>query len=100
MNRELGADIQLGQFRHRALYNEQFERIEMHLVSQRRQVVDIDGLTIAFHAGESILTECSYKYSLESFGALARVGGFEVTHVWIDPQRLFSVQYLAARGAM
>ncbi|HEU5102881.1 MAG TPA: L-histidine N(alpha)-methyltransferase [Roseiflexaceae bacterium] len=100
INRELGVTFRLEQFRHRALYNEQFQRIEMHLVSQRRQVVDIDGLTIAFEAGESILTECSYKYSLESFGALARVGGFEITHVWTDPQRLFSVQYLVARGAM
>lgn len=71
----------------------------MHLVSQRSQLVDIDGVRVAFDAGESILTECSYKYSLEAFGALARVGGFEVTHVWTDPRRLFSVQYLVAHGA-
>jgi len=100
INRELGANFQLDQFRHRALYNEQSDRIEMHLVSQRGQLVDVGGVSIAFGAGESILTECSYKYSVESFGALARVGGFEITHVWTDPRRLFSVQYLVARGAM
>ena len=96
INRELGADFALDQFRHRALYNEQLHRIEMHLVSQHTQLVDIDSVRVAFEAGERILTECSYKYSLESFGALARVGGFEVTHVWTDPRRLFSVQYLLA----
>jgi dimethylhistidine N-methyltransferase len=81
INRELGADFRLDQFRHRALYNEQVDRIEMHLISQRSQLVDVDGVSIAFDAGESILTECSYKYSVAAFGALAHAGGFETTHV-------------------
>jgi len=100
INRELGANFQLDQFLHRAFYNDCAGRIEMHLVSQRRQLIDIDGASIVFGAGESILTECSYKYSVESFGALARASGFEVTHVWTDPQRLFSVQYLLGHGAI
>jgi L-histidine N-alpha-methyltransferase len=98
INRELGADFQLDLFHHIARYNDHFARIEMHLVSQCAQTVDIGGVPIAFSEGERILTECSYKYTVESFGALARVGGFEITHVWTDPRRLFSVQYLTVVG--
>jgi uncharacterized SAM-dependent methyltransferase len=71
----------------------------MHLISQRSQLVDVGGVSIAFDAGESILTECSYKYSVAAFGALAHGGGFETTHVWTDPRRLFSVQYLVTSDA-
>ena len=98
VNRELGADFQLDLFHHIARYNDHLARIEMHLVSQCAQTVNIDGVAIAFGEGERILTECSYKYSVESFGALARVGGFELTQVWTDPRRLFSVQYLTVAG--
>jgi len=98
INRELGANFDLNRFRHLAVYNERHSRIEMHLISQQAQTVDVGGERIVFGVGESILTECSYKYTVESFGALARVGGFEITHVWTDPRRLFSVQYLVARG--
>lgn len=94
INRELGADFRLSQFRHVARYNEVMSRIEMYLVSSCAQTVVIDGFPIGFSADERILTECSYKYSLDGFAGLARMAGFEVAHVWADPQRLFSVQFL------
>lgn len=97
INRELGADFDLAAFRHRAFYNRDAGRIEMHLLSERSQRVTIAGRTFAFRAGETIHTENSYKYSVEEFRTLARAAGFESERVWIDGQQLFSIHYLAAR---
>ena len=96
INRELGADFDLGGFCHQAFYNSGRSRIEMHLASRRRQKVRVAGRTIEFRAGETIHTENSYKYTLESFGALARGAGWRSRAVWADPQGYFSVQALAA----
>ncbi len=97
MNRELNADFRLDRFRHRAVYNEDMGRIEMHLVSDRDQIVHVAGHAIGFRKDEYILSECSHKYSLEQFAALAARVGFEVQQVWTDPDQLFSVQYLVNR---
>lgn len=95
-NRELGSDFDLAGFRHEAHYDAELGRIEMHLVSLRDQTVTLGGQRIAFAAGETIHTENSYKYSLESFGALARRGGWRSEASWTDPENLFSVHLLAA----
>lgn len=93
-NRELGADFDLSSFQHQARYDEAAGRIEMHLVSRKRQRVSINGHRFAFACGESIITEHSYKYSLSDFSALAAGAGLEVLRVWTDEQGWFSVQYL------
>jgi len=72
------------------------ERIEMHLASCKRQKVRVAGRTIEFRAGETIHTENSYKYTVESFGALARGAGFRPMAAWSDAQHYFSVQVLKA----
>jgi dimethylhistidine N-methyltransferase len=94
INRELGADFQLHQFRHHAFYNEELGRIEMHLVSLQNQTVQIGETTITFTEDETIHTENSYKYSPEEFAVLAANAGFELQAMWTDEQRLFGVQYL------
>ena len=99
MNRELGGHFDLSAFRHSAFYDEEQGRIEMHLVSLREQRVKVAGHTFAFARGETIHTENSYKYSVEDFQSLARQAGFEAARCWVDPQRLFSIHYLAARAA-
>lgn len=93
LNREFGANFDLGQFAHRAIYNESFGRIEMHLVSQRPQKVTVAGRSFSFAAGETIRTECSHKYTIEEFGKLAAHAGFAIQRVWADPANLFSVHY-------
>ncbi len=95
INRELEANFALDCFTHYACYNPGNNRIEMHLVSLREQVVRIGDVEIGFKRGESIWTESSYKYTLDEFARLASSAGFAVKHVWIDEQNLFSVQYLA-----
>jgi dimethylhistidine N-methyltransferase len=94
INHELGADFQLNQFRHYAPYNPAQNRIEMHLLSLKEQVVHLGDTKIHFKAGESIWTESSYKYSLPEFAQLGATAGFKVKAVWTDPLQLFSVQYL------
>jgi dimethylhistidine N-methyltransferase len=96
MNRELEADFDLSTFAHRAVYDERRGRIEMHLVSRRPQTVHVNGDSFSFDEGETIWTENSYKYALDEFRDLANEAGFDVTRVWQDEKRLFSVQLLNA----
>ena len=98
MNAELGADFDLGGFRHYAFFNPVESRVEMHLVSARDQAAHVGGTTVRFTKGESIWTESSYKYTLEGFERLANSARFEVDRVWTDERDWFSVQYLVARG--
>jgi len=96
LNRELGASFDLDSFRHDAIYNSEHGRIEMYLVSQCAQQVRIGDRVLSFTEGERILTEYSHKFTPEGFAALATRAGFRLEHLWCDPDRLFSVQYLAA----
>jgi dimethylhistidine N-methyltransferase len=98
INRELGANFHPKQFEHHAFYNRERNRIEMHLASLKRQKVKVCGESIEFRAGETIHTENSYKYSVESFGALARGNGWTPLAVWTDADKLFSVQAFTFRG--
>jgi dimethylhistidine N-methyltransferase len=93
INRELSADFDVDAFSHRAFYNSERRRIEMHLVSGRRQTVNIAGHVIEFAAGETIHTENSYKYTIESFGLLAQSAGWTPITAWTDGY--FSVHALA-----
>jgi dimethylhistidine N-methyltransferase len=92
INRELGGTFKLDTFEHHAFYNRERHRIEMHLASLKRQKVKVAGETIDFRAGETIHTENSYKYSVESLGALARGVGWQPAAAWTDPAKYFSIQ--------
>ena len=95
-NRELDADFDLALWRHQAIYNEREGRIEMHLISEADQTVHVGGREFAFTRGEKIITEYSYKHTLEGFARLASSAGFrEASRVWTDPQQLFAVFHFA-----
>lgn len=98
INRELGGDFQPDHFSHQARWNERLGRIEMHLVSDRREQVAINGTTVSFEAGESIHTENSYKRTPEQFEQIAREAGWRTAHTWTDPRNWFGVQYLVNDG--
>ena len=99
INRELGGKFNLACFEHHAFFNRERSRIEMHLASLKRQRVRLLGGCIDFRAGETIHTENSYKYSIESFRAMARGAGWTPAAVWTDPNRYFSVHVLSLREA-
>jgi dimethylhistidine N-methyltransferase len=94
INRELGADFDLPRFTHQAFYNRERSRIEMHLVSRVRQRVCVCGRVIEFQAAETIHTENSYKYTMDSFAALARGAGWTPVARWTDADGYFLVQAL------
>lgn len=93
INQEFGANFDLNRFRHSAIYNEEYGRVELNLISEREQNVRIGGQSIHFDKGEALLTEHSHKYTLEQFCGMAERAGFVVHKVWTDPERLFSIQY-------
>ncbi len=95
-NRELAANFNLDAFAHYAFYNPHEARIEMHLISAREQQVRLGNDCFEFAAGETLHTENSYKYSVQSFQALARQAGFEPRQVWCDERAWFSVHWLVA----
>lgn len=93
INRELDADILLENFRHRAFYNPEHGRVEMHLVSNRQQTLTVAGCQFELAEEESIHTENSYKYTIEEFVDLAGQAGFSSRAVWTDSDNLFSLHY-------
>ncbi len=93
-NRELGATFDLDGFAHRAFYNAEEGRVEMHLVSGGEQCVRIDDRPFDFASGESIHTENSYKYTVEEFQRLARAAGYQPVAVFTDSEGKFSVHVL------
>jgi dimethylhistidine N-methyltransferase len=99
INRELGADFDVDGFAHRAIYDDKLGRIEMHLVSRRRQRASVCRRVIEFEPGETVHTENSYKYTLSSFSALARQAGWTPLACWTDADEYFSVHALALPGA-
>lgn len=96
INRELGGDFQLRRFCHKAFYDEDKGRIEMHLESLAAQFAHVGGARFRFSAGETIHTEISCKYSVEEFQAVAHRAGFEPDQTWIDASNLFSVHGMIA----
>jgi len=92
LNRELGTDFDVGQFRHKAMYNRDKGRIEMHLESTKNQVVRLNGQQISFEKGEAIHTENSHKYTTQEFETLAGEN-FSRIKTWTDSRDYFSVHY-------
>ncbi len=92
INRELRGTFKLDTFEHHAFFNRERNRVEMHLASLKRQKVKVAGECFEFRVGETIHTENSYKYSVESLGALARGVGWMPSGVWTDKRGYFSIQ--------
>lgn len=92
VNRELGADFDLSAFRHEARWNAVERRIEMHLLSLRRQRVEIPAahLRIRLEEGETIWTESSHKYSSMEPFEMAERTGFRCVAQWIDEEWPFA----------
>lgn len=99
INRELGGEFDLAGFRHRAVWNREEGRIEMHLESRHAQRVAVRalGIEVPFAAGETIHTESSYKFDLGQIAALAAQTGFDLRKSWTDSGGRFASSLLVAR---
>jgi dimethylhistidine N-methyltransferase len=91
INRELGGDIPVQWFRHRAVWNDTWSRIEMHLVATRDLNFMIGGRHFEMHADETIHTENSHKYTPRSGRQLLAAGGWTPLREWSDANGLFSL---------
>jgi dimethylhistidine N-methyltransferase len=94
INRELGADFDVNAFEHRAVYEPQRSRVEMHLVSRDEQAVMLDGHRIRFQRGETIHTESSHKWSIDQFTEIARHAGLHPKRSWTDSGSRFAIMLL------
>ncbi|MFQ5651321.1 MAG: L-histidine N(alpha)-methyltransferase [bacterium] len=97
MNRELGANFDLANFRHKINFNQQEGRIEMHLESLREQRVRVGQLQrwFNFAKGETIHTENSYKYTRERICEMAQRGGLRINSSWYDEREWFSLNLMS-----
>jgi dimethylhistidine N-methyltransferase len=93
VNRELDANFDLDHFDHRAVWNAEAARVEMHLVARSEQQVSVRAADLSFTIapGEYIWTESSYKYEREDITRLLAVGGFHVAAQWIDEPARFAL---------
>jgi L-histidine Nalpha-methyltransferase len=96
LNRELNADFDLSGFVHRAVWNPDESRVEMHLVSTRKQRVIIRAaqLSLELEKGEAIWTESSYKYEPQTLVRQLEAAGFGVQKQWVDRTARFALTLL------
>ncbi|MDF1763315.1 MAG: L-histidine N(alpha)-methyltransferase [Oleibacter sp.] len=96
INALTGSDFLVENFKHYAFYNASLQRIEMHLESLCDHKVRLAGQEIEFSQKETIHTENSYKYSLDSIRAMAEDAGFRCQQSWADEEQLFCVSLLTS----
>ncbi|MDE2352550.1 MAG: ergothioneine biosynthesis protein EgtB [Alphaproteobacteria bacterium] len=94
INTELHGDFDPERFAHRALWNGEQSRIEMHLVSRAEQTVTVSGRAFHFAAGETIHTENSHKYEVARFAEMAAEAGWTLLHRWVSDNPRFAVLLL------
>jgi dimethylhistidine N-methyltransferase len=91
INAELGGDVPVDAFRHRAIWNDEMSRIEMHLEALRDVAFTVAGESFAMKAGETIHTENSHKYGHRDSRLLLRAAGWGVVAEWTDEESWFSI---------
>ena len=93
LNWRFDGNFNLSEFQHRSFYNQEKSQIEMHLVSQKEQVVNLEALdlTIQFATGENMLTEISRKFNLKQMEAYLENQGLKTVKIWTDSQTWFGL---------
>ena len=97
INRELDGTLPVDAFRHRARWNDLWSRIEMHLEATRDIAFSVAGRAFAMHAGETIHSENSHKFSRRSARQMLAAGGWTPVREWTDAQGMFTLILAEAR---
>ena len=96
LNREIGSNFDLNNFEHLAFYNNEHGRIEMHLKSLKNQTVRVNGSSVRYIEGETILTEYSYKFSVGDFEELVS-DSYNLSKIWTDKENKFGILYFTVK---
>ena len=99
INRELDADVPVDAFRHRAIWNDGYARVEMHLEAVADVAFTIAGERFAMRAGETIHTENSHKYGPRDARLLLRAGAWTPIAEWTDAEDQFALILCEAQPA-
>ncbi len=99
LNRDIGANFDVESFEHRAVWNSDASRIEMHIVSRQRQEVQVGDVSLELGAGESIVSEHCYKYTIEGFAEIGRRAGLRREALWTDRAGRYSLQLFSRARA-
>jgi dimethylhistidine N-methyltransferase len=91
VNRLIGADFDVSEWRHRSFYNAEHQRVEMHLEARKDVTVRWQGGMRYFVRSQSIHTENSHKYSRDMIADMLERTGWRLDHVWTDPKEWFAV---------
>src|SRR6478672_5205234 len=93
LNRKYEGNFDLAQFDHWAFYNQEECQIEMHLKSKKAQTVELRSLnlTVEFAAGETIRSEISRKFNLNTVKKELSQRGLMPVQVWTDPNQWFGL---------
>jgi L-histidine Nalpha-methyltransferase len=97
INRELEGDIELNALKHEARWNDEYARVEMHLVAQTDISFHVAGKKFALAKGESIHTENSHKFNRRTSSMMLLAGGWEPQTRWLDEKEQFSLILAEAR---
>ncbi len=92
LNRDIGANFDVDGFEHRAVWNPDASRIEMHIVSRGQQLVRVGGVSLELAAGEAIVSEHCYKYTIDGFAEIGRMAGLQREALWTDSGERYSLQ--------
>ena len=92
INSELNGQIEVEQnFIRQSIFNAEKSRIEMHLISNKHQIIKVNGKSFKLEDGESIHTENSHKYSTDSFESLTKQAGLKIERTWLAPNKAFAL---------
>jgi len=97
INRLVGSNFAVHDWRHLSRFNAVQSRVEMHLQARQAVTVQWPGGQRQFAAGETIHTENACKWTVPDFAALLRAAGFAKTQAWTDPAERFAVFWAQAR---
>ena len=100
INRELSGTIDTDAFDHKAIWNADAARVEMHLVSKRDIEFSVSGQAFKMKAGETIHTENSHKFTIQRFSELAESAGLTVKRDWSDAHGYFTLYWLERKGSL
>lgn len=94
INAELDGTFDLSGFEYRAFWNPYRSRVEMYLQARRDMSFTVAGEVFTVRAEETIHTENSHKFTVDTFQDLARKAGLAPRTHWVSGETPFSIHWL------